>query len=192
MKGNMKNETLAELKLKQLDRDKYFMRHAKLFAEQSKCLSRKIGAVLVKDYHVISMGCNGPPFNIPPCNYRDDNGNYTNKKVSDRCPRQRMGFNSGEGMEHCVAVHGELYPILQTAKLGGVSTEDTTLYAFCWTPCINCTKEIINAGIKRVVCLGRNGPIVTQGVKSDYNFPLAEKLFELSGVKLDVIREEDI
>jgi dCMP deaminase len=162
------------------------MKLAKLVSERSKCLSRKIGAVLVKNNHIIATGYNGPPKDVPHCDHRDNQGNYTKRLVSKECPRRRMEFGSGQGMEHCVAVHAEINPILQAAKFG-VSTEDSTLYCFCGTPCTNCTKEIINAGIKRVVCTGKDGDI-----KNEYNFSLAEKLFELAEVKLDVIKGEGL
>lgn len=180
--------------------DIHFMKEARLWADMSKCLSRHIGAVLVRDNRVIGTGYNGPPIGIPHCDYRDDKGNYSKYNRSiDKCPRQRMGFKSGEGMEHCPAIHAEINPILQAARIG-VSTVGATLYCYCGTPCINCTKEIIQAGVKRVVCLGRSGdrnwdtPIKDgdNPDKKEYNFTLAEQLFELANVPLDVITEKEI
>jgi len=184
----------------QYEWDLHFMKEAKLWMGMSKCLSRQIGAVLVKGKHVVGTGYNGPPKDVPHCDYRDDTGQYTDRFVSNKCPRQRMGFPSGEGMEYCVAVHAEINPIMQAARMG-ISTVGTTLYCYCGTPCINCAKEIIQAGIKRVVCLGKSGsgyssdkPIKDgdNPAKRQYNFPLSEKLFELAGVQLDVITEEEV
>ncbi len=198
----------------QREKDIHFMRNAKLWMERSKCLSRQIGAVLTKDNHVIATGYNGPPMGVPHCDMRDDTGSYVTKYViesseyytddnvhfviSDKCPRQRMGFKSGEGMEHCVAIHAEINPIMQAARMG-ISTDGATLYAYCGTPCINCAKEIINAGIKRVVCLGKSGSGFSVSIKDgdnptkkDYNFPLSEKILELAGVQLDVITEDEV
>jgi len=187
-------------------KDIHYMKVAKLFMDRSKCLSRKIGAVLVKDDSVIGTGYNGPPRGVPHCDRRDDTGRYIGEgivlstadgKHEDRCPRQRMGFPSGEGMEHCVAVHAEVNPIMQAAREGR-STVGATLYAYCGTPCINCAKEIIQAGVKRIVCLGKSGssyaPIKDgdNPAKKEYNFPLSEKILELAGVKLDVITEEEV
>lgn len=180
--------------------DIHFMKEARLWMDMSKCLSRHIGAVLVRDNQVIGTGYNGPPKNVPHCDYRDDNGEYTDSFVSNICPRQRMGFKSGDGMEHCVAVHAEINPIMQAASTG-VPTTESTLYCYCGTPCINCAKEIIQAGVKRVVCLGKSGsgyssdkPIKDgdNPAKKDYNFPLSEKLFGLAGVVLDVITEAEV
>ena len=177
--------------------DRHFMREAKLWATRSKCLSRKVGAVLVQGRHVTAVGYNGPAKGIPHCDYRDDSGQYVAHHVSDICPRRRMGFPSGEGMEHCVAIHAEINPILQAARMN-LSTVGTTLYTLSGTPCLNCTKELIQAGVKRIVCLGKSGssygPIKDgdNPTKKDYNFPLAEKLLELAGVELDVIPEEEV
>lgn len=180
------------------------MKEAKLWMDMSKCLSRKIGTVLVKDNRVIATGYNGPPSGVPHCDHRMVNvanmsAPYTDHFVEDKCPRQRLGFKSGVGMEHCPAVHAEINPILQAAK-SNVSTVGATLYCFCGTPCINCAKEIIQAGIKRVVCLARSGDInwdtpIKDGdspAKKEYNFPLSEQLFKLAEVQLDVIREEEL
>jgi len=180
----------------QKDWDKQFMKVAKMWAPMSKCLSRQIGTVLVVDNHIIATGYNGPPKNVPHCDCRDNLGNYTDTFISDVCPRKRMGHDSGEGMEFCAAVHAEINPILQAARTG-VSTVGSTLYCYCATPCINCAKEIVQAGIKRVVCLGKSGVgFVAKDSdspeKKGYNFPLSEKLFELGGVRLDVITEEEI
>ena len=186
--------------------DIHFMKEAKLWMGRSKCLSRHIGAVLVQGKSVIATGYNGPPSGVPHCDRRDDTGRYMEEGVvlatSDgehvnTCPRQRMGFKSGEGMEHCVAVHAEINPIMQAAREGR-STVGATLYAYCGTPCVNCMKEIIQAGIKRIVCLGKSGssyaPIKDgdNPTKKDYNFPLSEQLCEVAGIQLDVISEEDI
>ena len=180
----------------QKDWDLHFMREAKLWSYMSKCLSRKIGSVLVKDNRVIATGYNGPPSGVPHCDTRSDYGSYSDVFVSNECPRRRLGFGSGEGMQYCVAVHSEINPIMQAARIG-ISTVYSTLYCYCGTPCINCAKEIIQAGIVRVVCLGKAGSGVVSKdndnpTKKDYNFPLSEELFNIANVKLDVIKEENI
>ncbi len=177
--------------------DIHFMREAKLWMNRSKCLSRQIGTVLTQGKHVIATGYNGPPSGVPHCDYRDNKGQYTDHFVSKECPRRRMGFPSGEGMEHCVAVHAEINPLMQAAKMG-ISTKGATLYAYCGTPCVNCMKEIIQAGVTRIVCLGKSGssyaPIKDgdNPAKKDYNFPLSEQLCKEAGVQLDVITEEEV
>jgi dCMP deaminase len=144
------------------------MNVAKEVSTWSKCLSRGIGAVIVRDGAIISTGFNGPPKHVPHCDYRNDDGTYflnwndidvpfwfpdpaCQKPISDRCPRQRMGFKSGEGMEYCPAVHAEAGAIINAAMLGHI-TKGATLYCSCPLPCTNCMGAIINAGIIRVVC----------------------------------------
>ena len=157
------------------------MRIAREVSTQSHCLSRKIGSVLVRDNHLLSTGYSGPPKNIPHCEYRDDKGNYTSSIVDIKCPRQRMGFRSGEGLDNCPSVHGEANSIVQAARFG-VSVEGAILYCFCNIPCIACSKEIINAGIKRVVCLCLEE--YQKGIKS-------AELFNFAGVQLDVVEERE-
>ena len=66
------------------------------------------------------------------------------------CPRRKMGFESGEGLEWCPAAHAERNAIVIAARLGH-STEGCTLYLSCGIPCRECAKEIVNAGIVEVV-----------------------------------------
>ncbi len=196
--------------------DLHFMKEAKLWMERSKCLSRQIGAVLVQNKRVIATGYNGPPAGVPHCDHRDALGRYTHlvRDVTsgeelrctidgkafflvETCPRQRMGYKSGEGMEHCVAIHAEINPIMQAAKMG-IPSDGATLYCYCGTPCVNCAKEIINAGIKRIVCLGKSGSSYAplkdgdNPAKKEYNFPLSEAILSQAGVQLDVITEEEV
>jgi dCMP deaminase len=174
--------TLAELRAKQRERDIYYLKLAKQVATRTKCLSRPVGSVLVTEDSVIGTGYNGPAHKIPPCSYRDDKGEYTDTVQSTVCPRQRMGFKSGEGLEYCVAAHGEMNSILQAAKVG-ISTAGATLYAYCGMPCANCTKEIINAGVKRVVCLS----------KKEYNQKLSSgDMFMRAGVLVDIVPQEEL
>jgi dCMP deaminase len=180
--------TIKELKELTWEIDDYYLRIAKVVSERSKCLSRKIGSVLVKDDRIIGTGFNSPAPNVPHCEYRDNEGKYVQsitlsndknpKKIKIEpvytCPRQRMGFKSGEGLDFCVAVHSEINSILSAAR-NGISTIGTTLYCYCGHPCINCTKEIITAGVKRVVCIK----------DTEYNQKLSSLLmFEQAGVDL--------
>jgi len=146
--------------------DDYFYNICLATAGNSKCLSRKIGAILVRDKRVISTGYNGPPEGVPRCDERwklDDHyltvelGKLIQagkvKEVSElrgKCPRLFMGFKSGEGLDWCVAGHAEENAILSAARLG-IATKGTVMYMTCGIPCSKCLVKIINAGIHNLV-----------------------------------------
>ncbi|MGE4357210.1 MAG: cytidine/deoxycytidylate deaminase family protein [Candidatus Omnitrophota bacterium] len=118
--------------------DDYFMEIAKLVASRSTCLRRHVGAVIVKDRHILSTGYNGTPKGITHCEVVG-------------CLREKLKVPSGERHELCRGLHAEQNALLQAA-LYGISLKDATLY--CTNqPCIICTKMLINAGIKEVVIL---------------------------------------
>ena len=141
--------------------DEYFLEMCHTVAKNSKCFSRKIGAVLVKDKSIISTGYNGPPRGVDFCNNRhlyDKNLaeeynkklGFSYKDVIPRCPRQVLGFKSGEGLEWCVAGHAERNALINAAR-NGISTKGTKLYMNCPTPCTPCLIEIINAGVEEII-----------------------------------------
>jgi dCMP deaminase len=144
--------------------DKYFLSFANVIAESSRCLARKVGAIIVRDKSIISTGKNGPPRGVPHCNTRYYNDynlieefkklNCDTSKIPDKniCPRKLAGFKSGEGLEWCIASHGERSAIVNAAR-EGVSVKGATLFlsdcgVMCCTPCLI---EIINSGIIEVV-----------------------------------------
>jgi len=113
-----------------------------MVGKQSKCFSRQIGVVLVRDKSIISTGYNGPPRGIPHCEERSKQA---------ICPRRVEGYKSGNGLHICVAAHAELNAILNAARMG-ICTKDATLYCDCGIPCKNCLIALINAGIEEIVC----------------------------------------
>jgi dCMP deaminase len=125
--------------LNRISWDQYFMELARLAAQRSTCLSRQVGAVVVKDRCVLSTGYNGAAKGSAHC---DEVG----------CIRILMDIPSGERMDICRAVHAEQNALLQAAR-HGVATEDATMYITV-TPCFTCGKMNINAGIKEIVVGG--------------------------------------
>lgn len=121
------------------DVDEYFLKVAAVVAERSTCWRHHIGAVAVKDKHILSTGYNGAPSGFKDC-------------LELGCLRDEFGIPSGTRQEICRAVHAEQNVIIQAA-LHGVSLEGATVYA-THTPCILCAKMLINAGIKRYVTFG--------------------------------------
>ncbi|MCF7936728.1 MAG: dCMP deaminase family protein [Synergistales bacterium] len=113
----------------------YFMVIAEVVASRSTCLRRKVGAVIVRDRHIVSTGYNGAPRGVRHC-------------AETGCLREQLGIPSGQRHEICRGAHAEMNAIAQAASTG-TSTEGTDLY--CTTePCSFCSKAIINAGIRRL------------------------------------------
>ena len=200
MKHSILN-TINELDIKikkQLEKDLYFMRIAKEVSKASKCLSRKIGSVLVKDGCVVSTGYNGPAKGVKHCNERDlkfyftldkredflINEFITEQKFKNCCPRRTLGYQSGQGLHLCQAGHSERNAIIQAAR-NGISTKDTTLYCFCGQVCKDCAIEIINSGIKELIYL--SGP-EKRPINPYDNY--SEIILEESGILIRTINEE--
>lgn len=138
--------------------DQYFMNIAEVVAQRSNCMKRQVAAVIVKDKRIISTGYNGTPRGTRNCN-------------EGGCPRCNNLAPSGTGLEECLCSHAEENAITQAAY-HGVAIKDSMLYS-TFSPCLMCTKMIINAGIKEVV----------------YNdeYPISEavkNLYHEAGVKL--------
>jgi len=127
----------------------------------SSCLSRQIGAILVRDRTIIATGYNSPPRGIPHCGKersKKDNTLFNELRQNTKlfgdhtmCPRQRLGYDSGEGLHLCPAAHAEENCIINAARIG-VMVKDSIMYMNCPIPCKECLKKIINAGIREVVC----------------------------------------
>lgn len=116
--------------------DEYFLGIAQVAALRGNCIKRKIAAVIVKDNRVISTGYNGTPRGIKNCN-------------EGGCPRCNELDESGKNLEECICVHAEENSIAQ-ASYHGASIKDSTMYT-TYSPCLRCTKLIINSGIIEVV-----------------------------------------
>lgn len=110
---------------KQLLLDKRYMRMALIWSENSYCKRRQVGAILVKDKMIISDGYNGTPSGFE--NVCEDENNVTKPYV----------------------LHAEANAITKVARSNN-SSEGATLYVTS-SPCIECAKLIIQAGIRRVV-----------------------------------------
>lgn len=116
--------------------DEYFMGIAQMVALRSNCIKRKVAAVVVKDQRIISTGYNGTPRGITNCN-------------EGGCPRCADLGHSGEGLDECLCAHAEENSIAQAAY-HGVSIKGATIYS-TFSPCLRCTKLIINSGIAEVI-----------------------------------------
>ena len=128
--------------------DKYFHTICKAVASKSPCLSRQIGAILVRDKSIVSTGYNGPARGYPHCGSEIP---FEDKNCFNRiCPRKLKGYASGEGLHECPAAHAEGNTVANAAR-NGVSTIDTILYMNCIIPCKDCAIILVNAGIREIV-----------------------------------------
>lgn len=116
---------MNEDSLKQQCLDKRYMRMASIWAENSYCKRRQVGALIVKNKMIISDGYNGTPSGFE--NVCEDDNNVTKPYV----------------------LHAEANAITKIARSSN-SSDGATLYVTA-APCIECAKLIIQAGIKRVV-----------------------------------------
>ncbi|RKD92235.1 deoxycytidylate deaminase [Mangrovibacterium diazotrophicum] len=105
--------------------DKRYLKMAAIWAQNSYCKRRQVGAILVKDKMIISDGYNGTPSGFE--NNCEDENNKTKPYV----------------------LHAEANAISKVAKSSN-SSDGATMYVTS-SPCMECSKLIIQAGIKRVV-----------------------------------------
>ena len=110
---------------KQLTLDKRYIRMASIWAENSYCTRRQVGALIVKNQRIISDGYNGTPSGFE--NVCEDENNVTKPYV----------------------LHAEANAITKIARSGN-SSEGATMYVTA-SPCIECAKLIIQSGVRRVV-----------------------------------------
>ena len=119
-----------------LELDKRYLRMADIWSENSYCQRRKVGALIVKDKMIISDGYNGTPSGFE--NICEDETGHTKPYV----------------------LHAEANAITKIAKSGN-SSEGATMYVTT-APCLECSKLIIQAGIKRLVY--RDNYRITDGI----------------------------
>ena len=121
------------------DINEYFLKIASVVAERSTCLRHHIGAVAVRDKHILSTGYNGAASGLKDC-------------LELGCLRDELNIESGTRHEICRAIHAEQNVIIQAA-LHGITLSGATV--FCThTPCILCAKMLVNSRIKRFVTFG--------------------------------------
>ena len=127
-------------------------------AAQSDCLSRHVGAIIIKNNVLLSTGYNRAPLNTKMC---------------ENCIRNAK--HSGESLDICKAIHAEETCILNFLKKYSYdSLKDCILYVSV-APCYNCAKLIVETGIKQVYA------------KYDYNSSYTKAIFDEAGVTLHIL-----
>lgn len=129
-----------------MDIDRYCLNIAIECARQSTANKLRVGAVIAKDNHIISDGYNGTPSGF-------DNKCELCTKDTDNCTEIKFCKDCECFKTKPEVLHAESNAIMKCAK-DGIATKDTTLY-ITHSPCIDCAKLIIQAGIKRVVYLDK-------------------------------------
>ena len=137
---------------KQERRDYLYMRMARTWAENSYCVRRKVGALLVKDQMIISDGYNGTPSGFE--NICEDENNVSKPYV----------------------LHAEANALTKVARSNN-SSDGATLYVTA-SPCLECSKLIIQSSIKRVV------------YGEEYRIMDGVELLKRAGIEVVKIKEE--
>src|SRR5574344_1698831 len=143
--------------MNQITWDEYFMGIALITAKRSKDPSSQVGACIVDDEHkVVSIGYNGMPRNI-----RDED----------------LSWNKNEGVDnkYLYVCHAEFNAILNVRS--GNSLKGCTVYVTLF-PCNECTKAIIQVGIKRIVYL-------SDKYKDQISTQASKKMLDLAGIKYE-------
>ncbi len=133
--------------MERVSKHNYYLDIAQTVAERSTCIRRMFGAIIVKDDVIVSTGYNGAPRGRKNCN---DIGS---------CIRDELNIPKGERYELCRSVHAEANAIIAAARERMLGA---TLYMVCVSPkdhslmagtnsCMMCKRQIINAGIERVI-----------------------------------------
>ena len=143
---------MTDKNIKQFEIDKRYLRMAKIWAENSYCERRQVGALIVKNHMIISDGYNGTPSGFE--NVCEDENNVTKPYV----------------------LHAEANAITKVAASNNNSM-GATIYVTS-SPCIECAKLIIQAGIKRVV------------FSQKYHTEEGVQLLERAGIIIDFIDTE--
>ena len=116
--------------------DEYFMNIAREVAMRSNCVKRKVAAVIAVDKRIVSTGYNGTPRGVKNCS-------------EGGCPRCNSFTDGGTKLDECLCSHAEENAIVQAAY-HGISIKGGTIYT-TFSPCLTCSKMIINGGIEKVV-----------------------------------------
>lgn len=133
--------------MERVSKTNYYLDIAQTVSQRSTCLRRRFGAIIVKNDVIVSTGYNGAPRGRQNCN---DIG---------VCMRDKLGIPRGERYELCRSIHAEANAIISASREQMLGS---TLYLCCTDPkteeivggmncCMMCKRQVINAGIAKVV-----------------------------------------
>lgn len=139
--------------------DEYFLKITRDVSERATCVKRKVGAIIVKENHILATGYNGTPKGFTHC-------------TEETCIRKQMNVPSGQRHELCRGLHAEQNAIIQAAW-HGVKIEGGTMYC-TYQPCAICVKMLINAGIRKLVYAGGYPDELAQQMLQDSHLPVVK------------------
>jgi len=146
--------------------DDYFLSFLPIISQRATCSRGRASCIMVKENVIISTGYVGSIPSQPHC---DEVGHLLIKQMDE----------NGEISEHCIrTLHCEVNCLAFAAK-NGISVNGATIY-ITMEPCFSCTKMLIQAGIKRIVCL-----------KQYHKAQLSRELCKNCGIELIVINKQD-
>lgn len=141
-----------------MDWEIYYMEVANVIAERSTCIRKQVGCVITIENHIVAAGYNGALPGFPEC-------------VDLGCLRDKLKIKSGQNKHVCRAVHAEQNAIASAARFGR-SLKGGTCYVTLF-PCITCAKNLVQAGISKVVVNSCNNDesrdlLISAGVEITY------------------------
>jgi len=137
-------------------KDEYYLQIAKEIGDRSTCFRHKMGTIIVKDDQIVATGYIGAPRKTKDCLERGE------------CLRDKLKIPHGTRYEVCRSVHAEQNAIINAARagvniLGGDmymhSINPKTGFKNDALPCFFCKRMIINAGLKRIISMGKGGDV---------------------------------
>ena len=150
--------------------DEYFMLQAELAKLRSNCMTRQVGAVIVRKNRQIATGYNGTPPGVKNC-YEGG---------CRRCQLRMEGkIESGAALDRCLCNHAEANAIMHCAILGIEAGAAGAILYTTFVPCLECTKMAITIGIRKIICLDTYP-------ETDY------ELLEAAGVEVVTLEKEKI
>ena len=145
--------------------DEYFLQLADLIGTRGTCDRGRSGCVIAKNNRILSSGYVGSPIGTAHC---DEVGHEMHTVLCE----------DGSKSRHCIrTTHNEQNAIANAARFG-VALDGATIYCYM-TPCYTCAKLIINAGIRRVVC-----------IKDYHAGERSKEIFKEAGVEYALINKE--
>ena len=162
---NYQERMVKDMVRDRISRDQMFSQICSVVAQRSTCLRSQVGALIVREGRIVSMGYNGPVSGMPACSKPDD---LQQRLIATGALEPSGTECMGPGCTR--SLHAETNAIAFAAR-AGVSVEGCTMYC-SMSPCINCAKVIVNSGIKELKYL------------EEYRDTSGLELLEKAGIKV--------